>query len=283
MAAEDRGALLVLGSDAPTVEAFHRAREGGYLIPLPRTGTQRPAEIVDDRGERGLIARRIVTIGLLDQSQVHPREVFADVIADRARGARPRLRPAPRVRLVPRLPPLRLCPPLRAMRDRADLPSEGGAACLPLLRRRPPAAEGLPRMRRPGDGAARGGRRGGRGRAPDVFSLGQDRGLRQRPRPDPRRPGESRGVVGGGRDRRPGGDRDAGPPGPSRGGVRGRPEPRGPTGPSGFPFGPAHVPLDLAHDGPRRGGRGGPRPDLGPGPPCRPRGGPPGLRSVLRR
>jgi primosomal protein N' (replication factor Y) len=60
MAAEDRGALLVLGSDAPTVEAFHRAREGGYLIPLPRTGTQRPAEIVDDRGERGLIARRIV-------------------------------------------------------------------------------------------------------------------------------------------------------------------------------------------------------------------------------
>ncbi len=60
MAAEDRGALLVLGSDAPTVEAFHRAREGGYLISLPRPGTVRPAEIVDDRGERGLIARRVM-------------------------------------------------------------------------------------------------------------------------------------------------------------------------------------------------------------------------------
>ena len=28
--------------------------------------------------------KRIVTIGLLDKSPVHPREVFADVIADRA-------------------------------------------------------------------------------------------------------------------------------------------------------------------------------------------------------
>ncbi len=35
-------------------------------------------------GANELIARRIVTIGLLDQSPVHPREVFADVIADRA-------------------------------------------------------------------------------------------------------------------------------------------------------------------------------------------------------
>lgn len=35
-------------------------------------------------GANELIAKRIVTIGLLDQSQVHPREVFADVIADRA-------------------------------------------------------------------------------------------------------------------------------------------------------------------------------------------------------
>ncbi len=35
-------------------------------------------------GANELIARRVVTIGLLDQSPVHPREVFADVIADRA-------------------------------------------------------------------------------------------------------------------------------------------------------------------------------------------------------
>jgi len=35
-------------------------------------------------GANEIIERRIVTIGLLDQSPVHPREVFADVIADRA-------------------------------------------------------------------------------------------------------------------------------------------------------------------------------------------------------
>ena len=35
-------------------------------------------------GASELIEKRIITIGLLDRSQVHPREVFADVIADRA-------------------------------------------------------------------------------------------------------------------------------------------------------------------------------------------------------
>lgn len=35
-------------------------------------------------GANEVIEKRIVTIGLLDKSQVHPREVFADVIADRA-------------------------------------------------------------------------------------------------------------------------------------------------------------------------------------------------------
>jgi len=35
-------------------------------------------------GANEVIEKRIVTIGLLDRSQVHPREVFADVIADRA-------------------------------------------------------------------------------------------------------------------------------------------------------------------------------------------------------
>lgn len=35
-------------------------------------------------GASEVIEKRIVTIGLLDRSQVHPREVFADVIADRA-------------------------------------------------------------------------------------------------------------------------------------------------------------------------------------------------------
>ncbi len=35
-------------------------------------------------GASEVIQKRVVTIGLLDQSPVHPREVFADVIADRA-------------------------------------------------------------------------------------------------------------------------------------------------------------------------------------------------------
>lgn len=35
-------------------------------------------------GANELIKKRVVTIGLLDKSQIHPREVFADVIADRA-------------------------------------------------------------------------------------------------------------------------------------------------------------------------------------------------------
>jgi len=35
-------------------------------------------------GANEVIERRVVTIGLLDKSPVHPREVFADVIADRA-------------------------------------------------------------------------------------------------------------------------------------------------------------------------------------------------------
>jgi DNA repair protein RadC len=35
-------------------------------------------------GANEVIEKRVVTIGLLDQSTVHPREVFADVIADRA-------------------------------------------------------------------------------------------------------------------------------------------------------------------------------------------------------
>jgi DNA repair protein RadC len=35
-------------------------------------------------GANEIIEKRIVTVGLLDMTQVHPREVFADVIADRA-------------------------------------------------------------------------------------------------------------------------------------------------------------------------------------------------------
>lgn len=37
-------------------------------------------------GANEVIENRIITVGLLDKSQVHPREVFADVITDRAAG-----------------------------------------------------------------------------------------------------------------------------------------------------------------------------------------------------
>ncbi len=60
MSAADRGALLVYGSEAPRVEAYHRAREGRYLVALPSAAPRKPAELVDDRGERGLVARRVL-------------------------------------------------------------------------------------------------------------------------------------------------------------------------------------------------------------------------------
>jgi DNA repair protein RadC len=37
-------------------------------------------------GANEVIENRTVTVGLLNKSQVHPREVFADVITDRAAG-----------------------------------------------------------------------------------------------------------------------------------------------------------------------------------------------------
>lgn len=60
MSAADRGGLLVFGGEAPSVEAYHRAREGGYLVSLPVGTPKKPAELVDDRGERSLVARRVL-------------------------------------------------------------------------------------------------------------------------------------------------------------------------------------------------------------------------------
>jgi DNA repair protein RadC len=49
-----------------------------------RAKTQEHFVCITLNGANELINKRIVTIGLLDRSQVHPRDVFADVIADRA-------------------------------------------------------------------------------------------------------------------------------------------------------------------------------------------------------
>jgi len=55
-AAEDR-AVLIYGSEVPTVGAFYRAEEGGTLIRLPREQGRCGVDIVDEKTERSLIGR----------------------------------------------------------------------------------------------------------------------------------------------------------------------------------------------------------------------------------
>ncbi|MGB5218844.1 MAG: DNA repair protein RadC [Smithella sp.] len=57
------------------------------IIPLLQDIAAKPQEhfvCISLNGANEVIEKRIVTVGLLDRSQVHPREVFADAIADRA-------------------------------------------------------------------------------------------------------------------------------------------------------------------------------------------------------
>jgi len=57
------------------------------VLPLVADIAGKPQEhfvCISLNGANEVIEKRTVTIGLLDQSPIHPREVFADVIADRA-------------------------------------------------------------------------------------------------------------------------------------------------------------------------------------------------------
>lgn len=57
------------------------------VLPLIADIASKPQEhflCISLNGANEVIEKRVVTIGLLDKSPVHPREVFADVIADRA-------------------------------------------------------------------------------------------------------------------------------------------------------------------------------------------------------
>ena len=57
------------------------------ILPLLSDITNKQQEYfvcISLNGANEIIEKRIVTVGLLDKTQVHPREVFADVIADRA-------------------------------------------------------------------------------------------------------------------------------------------------------------------------------------------------------
>ncbi len=56
MRAEIAGAALVLGAEAPSIEAYEKAREAGRLMDLRGGAEPRRATIVDDRSERGLLA-----------------------------------------------------------------------------------------------------------------------------------------------------------------------------------------------------------------------------------
>lgn len=58
MRAEASGARLVLASEAPRVETYERARRGGWLIEIQGPPPPR-AEVVDDRGFRGLLAAAV--------------------------------------------------------------------------------------------------------------------------------------------------------------------------------------------------------------------------------
>lgn len=50
----------------------------------PREKLQEHFVRISLNGANEVIEKRVVSMGLLDQTPVHPREAFADVIADRA-------------------------------------------------------------------------------------------------------------------------------------------------------------------------------------------------------
>jgi primosomal protein N' (replication factor Y) (superfamily II helicase) len=58
MRAEAAGVPLVLAGDAPRVETYEKARRGGWLVEIPGPAP-RAAEIVDDRGQRGLLSKPV--------------------------------------------------------------------------------------------------------------------------------------------------------------------------------------------------------------------------------
>lgn len=69
------------GSEAILIESAANAYD---LIAEFKFKKQEHFICISLNGANEVIERRVVTVGLLDRTQVHPREVFADVIADRA-------------------------------------------------------------------------------------------------------------------------------------------------------------------------------------------------------
>ncbi len=87
-----------LAKAAQILSAFELARRHLIKDTVKITGAQDVTPLLSDiadkkqehfvcislNGAHEVIKKRIVTIGLVDRSQVHPREVYADVISDRA-------------------------------------------------------------------------------------------------------------------------------------------------------------------------------------------------------
>ena len=67
----------------PRAVVEHAADALPYLASV-RAQKQEHFVCISLNGANEVLASRVVTVGLLDQNQVHPREVFADPIADRA-------------------------------------------------------------------------------------------------------------------------------------------------------------------------------------------------------
>jgi DNA repair protein RadC len=69
------------------VRERHVIREPQDVLPFVQHIADKKQEhfvVVSLNGANEVIESRVVTVGLLDSSQIHPREVFADVITDRA-------------------------------------------------------------------------------------------------------------------------------------------------------------------------------------------------------
>ncbi|MEW5825514.1 MAG: DNA repair protein RadC [Candidatus Bipolaricaulota bacterium] len=64
--------------------AVRRASDAMPYVHSIRRSKQEHFVCLSLNGANEVLAARVVTVGLLDQNQVHPREVFADPLADRA-------------------------------------------------------------------------------------------------------------------------------------------------------------------------------------------------------
>lgn len=83
LAAIELSRRYLADSEQPIIDSAVKAAE---ILNYLKDKKQENFIVLSLDGANRLIARRTVTVGTLNSSLVHPREVFADVIADRAAG-----------------------------------------------------------------------------------------------------------------------------------------------------------------------------------------------------